>query len=604
MKIGTGGRFVPRAALAAALLLLAPVGAAWSQSGDGDFRLRAAEDEVIYFLLPDRFANGDPSNDRGGLEGGRLTTGFDPTHPDFYHGGDLAGLTARLDYIQGLGATAVWLAPVFRNKPVQGPPGRESAGYHGYWILDFTAVDPHFGDEAAVRAFVDAAHARGLKVYLDIITNHTADVIQYAGCQGCEYRGVADWPWQRAGGIDGEAINPGFRPDRPETFTALTRSDWAYRPYVPEGERGAKTPAWLNDPVFYHNRGDSTFRGESSIYGDFAGLDGLFTEHPRVVEGFIEIYGDWIDRFGIDGFRIDTAKHVNPEFWQAFVPAMLARAEARGIPNFHIFGEVYDHDPAALARHTRVDGLPAVLDFAFQTKATDVAAGVAAPSALATVHAADALYEGGEMAALRLPTFLGNHDMGRIGWFIAKARPGIGDEELLARVTLAHALLMFSRGVPTIYYGDEQGFTGAGDYGQSRHDLFETGVPAYREGRRIGGDRPPFDIDSPMYRRIAGMAALRHDLVPLRRGRQIVRAAGDAPGLYAFSRMVEGSPGEVVVIFNTGLTPLQARVVVDPASTTWRAAHGVCPTAAAAPGVIEVEIAPLDYLVCVSGDPR
>jgi glycosidase len=205
---------------------------------------------------------------------------------------------------------------------------------------------------------------------------------------------------------------------------------------------------------------------------------------------------------------------------------------------------------------------------------------------------------------LRLPTFLGNHDMGRIGWFIVKARPGIGDEELLARVTLAHALLMFSRGVPTIYYGDEQGFTGAGDYGQSRHDLFETGVPAYREGRRIGGDRPPFDVSSPMYRRIAGMAGLRHELTPLRRGRQIVRAAGDAPGLYAFSRMVEGSPGEVVVIFNTGLTPLKTRVAVDPASATWRAAHGVCPTAAAAPGVIEVEIAPLDYLVCVSGDPR
>jgi hypothetical protein len=123
---------------------------------------------------------------------------------------------------------------------------------------------------------------------------------------------------------------------------------------------------------------------------------------------------------------------------------------------------------------------------------------------------------------------------------------------------------------------------------------FETGVPAYREGRRIGGDRPPFDVSSPLYRRIAGMAGLRHELTPLRRGRQIVRAAGDAPGLYAFSRMVEGSPGEVVVIFNTGLTPLKTRVAVDPASATWRAAHGVCPTAAAAPGVIEVEIAPLD----------
>src|SRR3546814_17194120 len=86
------------------------------------------------------------------------------------------------------------------------------------------------------------------------------------------------------------------------------------------------------------------------------------TENPRVVAGMIEIYGSWIDRFGIDGFRIDTARHVNPEFWQAFVPAMLARARAKGIPNFHIFGEVADPDVAALARHTRVDKLPSVLD--------------------------------------------------------------------------------------------------------------------------------------------------------------------------------------------------------------------------------------------------
>ena len=103
-----------------------------------DYRARLPEDEVIYFVLPDRFENGDPSNDRGGLQGDRLTTGFDPTSKGFFHGGDLKGLTARLDYIQGLGATAVWLAPVFKNKPVQGAPGQESAGYHGYWITDFT----------------------------------------------------------------------------------------------------------------------------------------------------------------------------------------------------------------------------------------------------------------------------------------------------------------------------------------------------------------------------------------------------------------------------------------------------------------------------------
>ena len=121
---------------------------------------------------------------RGGLDGDRLTTGFDPTHKGFYHGGDLRGLTARLDYIQGLGTTAIWLGPIYKNKPVQGGPGDETAGYHGYWITDFTRVDPHFGNDADMRNFVKAAHARGMKVYLDIITNHTADVIQYRECVG------------------------------------------------------------------------------------------------------------------------------------------------------------------------------------------------------------------------------------------------------------------------------------------------------------------------------------------------------------------------------------------------------------------------------------
>src|SRR5688500_7398396 len=120
-----------------------------------DYRQRPSEDEIVYFVLPDRFENGDTANDGGGLQGDRLTTGFDPAHKGFYHGGDLKGLTRRLDYIQGLGATAIWLGPVYKNKPVQGGPGEETAGYHGYWITDFTAVDPHFGTDDDMRTLVD-----------------------------------------------------------------------------------------------------------------------------------------------------------------------------------------------------------------------------------------------------------------------------------------------------------------------------------------------------------------------------------------------------------------------------------------------------------------
>jgi glycosidase len=580
-------------AMTAASALTTAGGRAFAAGAPAPYLQRKPQDEVIYFVLPDRFANGDTANDRGGLPGGPLTTGFDPARAGFYHGGDLKGLTARLGYIQGLGATAVWLAPVFRNKAVQGARGHESAAHHGYWITDFTDVDPHFGTRADFKAFVDAAHARGMKVYMDIIANHTADVIQYRECPAndCGYRGKADYPYATRGndGFDGK------------DFSKLKRSDYAYTPYVPASEEAVKRPAWLNDPIYYHNRGDSTFAGESSLLGDFAGLDDLFTENPRVVQGFIDIYGQWIDDFGIDGYRIDTARHVNPEFWQAFIPAMMARAKARGIDNFHIFGEVFDTDVAALARHTRVDGFPAVLDFAVQSAITDMVAGRAGTDRLARVFAGDVLYEGGAETALQLPTFLGNHDMGRFGHFVLKANPGISDAELLDRVTLGHALMMFSRGVPTLYYGDEQGFTGDGDYADSREDMFASQVVSYNDNRLVGGGATSgdhFRTDAPLYRRIAAMAKIRSEHAALRSGRQVVRAQGDKPGLLAFSRMAEGR--EYLVVFNTGVTPIAANVEVETTSRAWRSVRGDCAGASTAPGSYRVKVGPLDYRICVS----
>ena len=135
--------------------------------------------ENFYFVMADRFENGTEANDLGGLPADRLQSGFDPDHKGFYHGGDLKGLLDRVDYIKGLGTTAIWLTPSFKNKPVQGPSGSETAGYHGYWITDFTQIDPHLGTNEDLADLVEAAHARGMKVFFDIITNHTADVITY-----------------------------------------------------------------------------------------------------------------------------------------------------------------------------------------------------------------------------------------------------------------------------------------------------------------------------------------------------------------------------------------------------------------------------------------
>jgi len=611
------GLAIRTAAILALLLGSVVGGPAQAQATPPDFRARLPQDEIIYFLLPDRFENGDPSNDRGGISGDRLKTGFDPSAAGFYHGGDLKGLIRRLDYIQALGATAIWVGPIFRNKPVQGPPGHESAAYHGYWITDFTHVDPHLGTDADFAALVDAAHARGMKVYMDIIVNHTADVIQYRECppgSDCPYRDRADYPYQRRGGVSGAPINPGFAGEGDRSaanFARLTDPRYAYTPFVPDAEKSVKVPAWLNDPIYYHNRGNSTFAGESSTLGDFSGLDDLMTENPRVVQGMIDIFGGWIDRYGVDGFRIDTARHVEPEFWQAFVPAMLARAKAKGIPNFHIFGEValQTLDVGMLARHTVVDRLPAVLDFATRQAILQTVTATQEPGAWDKLVNGDALYANGFGTAVQLPTFISNHDDGRLAYFVRKAFPAAGEAEILARVELAHAMLLTLRGVPTIYAGDEQGFVGDGRDRDAREDMFASKVASYNDNRLLGTDSTTatahFGQDNPLFREIAALARLRRTTPALTRGREVLRARSDAPGLLALSRFDPATGAEVLLAFNSTAEPIERQVEIgaDAVSAETLAGTG-CAARVSAPGSLTITLAPFGYAVCALKAPR
>jgi glycosidase len=480
-------------------------------------------------------------------------------------------------------------------------------------VTDFTQVDPHFGTNAEFKAFVDAAHARGMKVYMDIITNHTADVIRYADgdTAGYKYRALADYPFSRAGGVSGKPINPGFAGDhdpRPQNWAKLTDPNFAYTPVVPKGEERVKVPAWLNDPIYYHNRGNSDWVGESALYGDFAGLDDLATENPRVVQGFIDIYGRWIDDFGIDGFRIDTAKHVNPEFWQAFVPAMQARARAKGIPHFHIFGEVYIDavDPGALAWHTHAAGLPAVLDFAFARATIDAVSGTKGTADFARLFDGDLLYKGGAAAALQLPTFLGNHDMGRFAMFVKQANPAASEVELLQRVMLGHAMLLTLRGVPVIYYGDEQGFVSDGGDQLAREDMFPSKVAVYNDNDLIGSSATTatanFDPAHPLYREIAALSAIRRKVPALSRGRTLVRRFSEKPGLLAVSRFDPDSGREVVLAYNTSATPISASIAIDMKSAGFTALHGDCPAAPAAPGSLLLFLPAFGTAICQASE--
>ncbi|HEY5178307.1 MAG TPA: pullulanase-type alpha-1,6-glucosidase, partial [Dermatophilaceae bacterium] len=526
--------------------------------------------EQFYFLMTDRFANGSTANDQGGLTGSRLETGYDPTDKGFFHGGDLAGVTQKLDYIKSLGTTAIWLTPTFKNEPVQGTGADASAGYHGYWITDFTQIDPHLGTNAEMTSLISAAHAKGMKVFFDIITNHTADVIDYEGGQHA-YVSKATSPYKDASGTAFEdktyagggtfpALDPATSfPDKPIFRT--------------EADKTAKVPAWLNDPTVYHNRGDSTFAGESSEYGDFVGLDDLFTEQPKVVDGMTDIYKNWVD-FGIDGFRIDTVKHVNTAFWQKFSPAIQAEAKAKGNPDFFMFGEVYDSSPAVMSTFTTTAKLPATLGFGFQSQALAFAQGKPT-TGLRDLYAADDYYTDTDSNAYELPTFLGNHDMGRVAMMLKGS--GSTGTDLMARTRLANELMFLTRGQPVVYYGDEQGFIGGGGDKDARQDMFATKVSQYAGEEILGGapgSQDRYDTKAPLYQQISSLAKLRAANPGLADGAQIHRYASDGAGIYAFSRVDATSGTEYIVVANNSTVTKSATFATFGKNATFAPIYG------------------------------
>ncbi|MGX5715421.1 alpha-amylase family glycosyl hydrolase [Arthrobacter sp. MAHUQ-56] len=506
-------------------------------------------DENFYFVMADRFDNGSKANDQGGLGPDPMVSGFDPTRKGFYNGGDLAGLRSKIDYIQGLGTTSIWLTPSFKNKAVQ--PADKSAGYHGYWVTDFTQIDPHLGTNDELKALIDEAHARGMKVYFDIITNHTADVIGYQEGARKGYVSKDAVPYKTASGEpfdDRDYAGSG-------TFPQLdVNTSFPYKPVPAPGEENLKVPAWLNDPTLYHNRGDTTFTGEDSMYGDFFGLDDLFTEHPTVVKGMEDIYKSWIGNFGVDGFRIDTMKHVNNEFWQEFGPNVLAYAREHGKDEFFMFGEVFDTTKSFTSQFTTRNNMQAVLDFPFQDAARNFASRSQDAQSLQAFFAGDDWYTDADSNVYELPTFLGNHDMGRIGSFIAQDNPDATDAEKVARDELAHELMYFSRGNPVVYYGDEQGFTGPGGDQDARQTLFASKVPDYLDDDLLGTDATHatdnFNAGHPLYEKIRELAALTKEHPALRNGAHQHRYAAEGSGIYAFSRTDAQDQREYVVALN------------------------------------------------------
>jgi glycosidase len=581
-------------------------------------------DEVLYFLMPDRFDDGDPTNNCGAYAGpcvaddtqaNVLTHGYLPSDRGYYHGGDLQGLRERLPYLQEMGVSAIWVGPIFRNKPVQEDSTNlygHSSGYHGYWILDYEHVDPHLGTNAEFEALVDEAHARGMKVFMDIVTNHTADVIQLEGHVG--YRNKRDFPYRDVNGVAFDDSDYAYAGQANYTFPEVDETSFPYAPTVPADEMDAKSPAWLNDPLLYHNRGNTSFTGENSLYGDFFGLDDLWTERREVVEGMIDIYSFWIEEFGVDGFRIDTTKHVNLEFWQVFGPEILDAARDVGIDDFFAFGEVFDQQfGSPFMSHFSTQGrLQSTIDFGFQLAARDFASKSDPTDNLRAFFETDDWYTDADSSAYAQPTFLGNHDMGRIGHFLQRVdQVGASDAELMARSKLAHALMFFARGQPVVYYGDEQGFTGDGGDKLARQDMFANAVPEYEDDDLIGTDETTsddnFDPSHRLYQAIRQYANLYHHHRALRAGAQIHRVSSDGPGIYAFSRVDRQQRIEYVVALNNSESVATAQVpTYSPAGVKYQLlskSDAPNKVTTGAGGALNVRVPPLGFVIYRAGQP-
>ncbi len=506
------------------------------------YQQRHFQDEVFYFVLPDRFYNGDLTNDQGAavddIKRAQSRGGFDKSHKGMYHGGDLIGLTEKLPYLDNMGVSAIWLTPVLRNRAMQAG----TSGYHGYWILDFTEIDPHLGSNAELKHFIDQAHKRNIKVFFDIITNHTADVIKYKECHGDD--GLS---WLVQGN------------DCPFISLNDLAEGKHYTPLIPAGDEQIKAPAWLNDMSMYHNQGDSFWQGESAVRGDFAGLDDLYTQKDEVVKGMIAIYQNIIDEFKPDGFRIDTVKHVNIEFWQQFSPALMRHAKSQGIKNFFMFGEVYSFEPENLSIFTTKAKLPSVLDFAFQGSVTKALVDQQGTDVLAQLFAKDTLYKTNSTDANQLVNFTGNHDMGRFAFYLKESKFNYSEEQQIKRNLLANAMMFFSRGVPVIYYGDEQGFVGDGGDQASRQNMMPSLVASYNDDDLLATDKTTaddnFDISHPFYQTFAQYAQLYQQYPALRFGEQEVVYSQNKPGVFAITRQIKASSKanqqNLLVVFNT-----------------------------------------------------
>ena len=380
----------------------------------GDSRDRfegVSGDDVIYLIMPDRFADGNPSNDRSANDRSpndrpineqplASTGAYDRSNPMAYHGGDLRGIREHLNYLHDLGVTTVWMTPVWKNT---------DSDYHGYHVVDFYALDGHMGTLQQYQALVADAHKLGMKVLIDYVVNHTGP----------------HHPW----------VN-----DPP-------------------------TPTWLHGTPEHHLEPSYSFLGLvdphaspreylNTLDGWFAGkLPDLNPDDPALALYLAQNAMWWTEMAQLDGFRLDTFPYSSRQFWSGWHNRL-----RQVYPRINAIGEVADGDPSITSffegGHTQYDGidsgLATVFDFPLCFALRDVVIKGAPMGKIVDVLRHDHLYPRPEM----LVTFIGNHDDRR---FLSE------EGSSTAKLKAAFSLLLTLRGIPQIYSGDEIAMSGGED---------------------------------------------------------------------------------------------------------------------------------------------
>lgn len=412
------------------------------------------QNQIIYFPLTDRFSDGDSNNNFA----------VDRSHPAGFWGGDLKGLTEKLDYIKSLGATSIWLSPLADNTEQVRVGDYHGFGHHGYWIRDHYGVEEHQGKMADAQKLVKEAHDRGLKVVLDVVLNHVG-------------------------------------PDHPFANDPSKKS-------------------WFNNQGGIHDWNDP----RQVEQGDLGGLPDLNQENPETYKYLVDNTLWWIEQTGVDGIRLDAIKHVSKDFWAKFVPEVKERS---GKEDLFVMGEAYHGDPNVVASYQKA-GIDSLFDLPLYFTIKETLGQGGSMKKIAERLAQDSLYEAPE----KLVTVLDNHDLPRFLATASNNTPGEGDK----RLTQAMAFQMTVRGVPSVYYGTEAGFSGGED-------------PHNREMMDFTA-RPDLKAN------LQKLTHLRNNSAALQEGAQREMWVDDS--VYAFSRATDKE--EVIAVFHNGTLPSQRQI--------------------------------------------